>query len=96
VAVVRSAGVSSVLTGNVTRPGLTIRAGQTVVFNPARSTTLTVTGNVIVRGTLRMRPANAGVVHKRGFAKVNEQAMVGGGMNPLASDVGLLVRADWT
>jgi hypothetical protein len=45
--------------------------------------------NVVVEGTLRMRP---GATLR--FVGVNELAFVGGGMEPLATDVGLWVMGD--
>ena len=45
--------------------------------------------NVVVEGTLRMRP---GATLR--FVGVNEQAFVGDGMEPLATDVGLWVMGD--
>jgi hypothetical protein len=60
-------------------------------FDPDESTTLTVTGNVIVRGVLRMRPASADVVHTLRFRDADEQGFVGDTMDPVDSDVGLWV-----
>ena len=45
--------------------------------------------NVVVEGTLRMRPGST-----LRFVNVNESAFVGGGMDPLASDVGLWVMGE--
>jgi hypothetical protein len=45
--------------------------------------------NVVVEGTLRMRP---GATLR--FVNVNESAFVGGGMDPVVSDVGLWVMGD--
>ncbi|HXF56079.1 MAG TPA: hypothetical protein VNO34_00545 [Actinomycetota bacterium] len=42
--------------------------------------------NVVVRGTLRMRPGS-----RLRFVDVDESSFVGGGMDPLATDVGLWV-----
>ena len=50
---------------------------------------VTTNGNVVVEGTLRMR---AGAELR--FVDVNEGAFVGGGMAPIASDVGLWVIND--
>lgn len=68
----------------------TVPAGQLWEFDPDVSTTVTVDANVIVRGTLRMRP-NPGVTHTLRFVNVNEANYVGGGTQVLASDVGLWV-----
>lgn len=84
---------TTTFTGVVSLPaGFTVPAGQVWEFNPAVTTTVTVQANVIVQGTLRMRPANAGVVHALKFTGVNEAGFVGGHtVVPLASDVGLWV-----
>ena len=42
-------------------------------------------GNIIVRGTLIMKPANGNVDHILRFTGINENNFVGGGMDPLAS-----------
>jgi hypothetical protein len=77
--------------GNVSLPaGFTVPAGETWALDPTKDTTVTVEKNIIVLGVLQMRP-NAGVNHLIRFANVDESAMVGGGMAPLATDVGLWV-----
>ena len=74
--------------------GFTVPAGETWVFDPNVTTTVTVGGNVVVEGTLEMRPANAGVVHTLRFEGVNRANFVGGHTTvPLATDVGLWVSA---
>jgi hypothetical protein len=70
---------------------LTVPAGATLVFDPTASRTVTATGNVVVNGTLRMRPNTAAQVHALRFANVNEALFVGGGMTPVVTDVGLWV-----
>jgi hypothetical protein len=85
------ARADTTLSGNVSRASLTVAAGETLEFDPNQDTTLTLTGNLIVQGTLRMRPANPGIEHIIRFANVNEAAFVGGGMDPVASDIGLWV-----
>ena len=71
--------------------GFEVPAGETWTFNPNADTSITSGGNVIVRGTLVMKPANGNVEHVLRFTGVNESAFVGGGMDPVASDVGLWV-----
>jgi hypothetical protein len=78
------------LSGAASFGALRIAAGETLRFDPRRSTTVTVTGNVVVEGTLEMRPA-PGVTHVLRFADVDESRFVGGGMDPIPSDVGLWV-----
>lgn len=71
--------------------GFEVPAGRTFVFDPNRSTTVEVPGNVVVRGKLVMKPARADVVHTLRFVGVNESRVVGGGNDPIPSDVGLWV-----
>lgn len=78
--------------GTVSVPaGFTVAAGAVVTFDPNVTTTVTVAANVVVNGILRMRPANPGVVHSLIFSGINESNFVGGGMDPLTTDVGLWV-----
>lgn len=80
------------IAGNVSwGAGKTIPAGTTIRFDPNKSTTVTVSGNVVVNGVLEMKPANANVIHTLRFTGINESNFVGGGMDPIASDVGLWV-----
>ena len=78
--------------GHVTlRKGYTIKAGHVVEFDPGKSTTVEASGNIVVYGTLRMRPRSDAVTHTLRFVHVDEAAFAGGGMDPLPSDVGLWV-----
>lgn len=78
--------------GAVSLPaGFVVPFGEVWDFDPNVSTTVTVEANVVVAGTLQMRPANPGVVHRLVFAGVDEAAFVGGGMDPIETDVGLWV-----
>jgi hypothetical protein len=78
--------------GNVSLPnGFVVPFGEVWDFDPDVSTTVEVGKNVVVAGTLQMRPANPGVVHTLRFVGVDEEAFVGGGMVPLDTDVGLWV-----
>lgn len=93
------------LSGNVTLPSglvvldvdpsissLTIPVGSTLMFHPDQTRTLTSTGNIVVYGTLDCSPADATVVHKIHFDCPPESGYVGGGCDPVASDVGLWVE----
>jgi hypothetical protein len=71
--------------------GFTVPAGQTWALNPDADTTITSGGNIIVLGTLEMRPANGDVDHLIQFTGINESNFVGGGMDVIGSDVGLWV-----
>jgi hypothetical protein len=88
--------------------GMKVNAGAVLAFDPGRSGTLESTANVIVEGELGMKPANATTKHTLRFVGIDETKFVGGGMNPLDSDVGLWVmgnglldtigtdKTDWT
>ncbi|MGN6242380.1 MAG: hypothetical protein ACTHQ3_01740 [Motilibacteraceae bacterium] len=79
----------------VDRPALArsvdIAPGGALVFDPHRNVTLTLSGNLVVRGLLQMRPSSARVTHLVRFTGIDEARFVGGGMMPLESDVGLWV-----
>lgn len=78
--------------GDVSLPdGFVVPFGEVWDFDPDVSTTVTVGKNVVVAGTLQMRPANPGVTHTLRFTGITETNYVGGGMVPLDSDVGLWV-----
>src|SRR3989344_4695161 len=84
-------GCTTTYTGNVTLSKLDVASNQTVCFEPNVNTTVEISGNAIVNGVLRMQPANAGISHTLRFTGANENAFVGGGIDPVASDVGLWV-----
>ena len=71
--------------------GMTVAEGGTLTFSPERSTTLASTANVIVNGKLVMRPDNPEIVQTLRFTGITENSFAGGGMDPIASDVGLWV-----
>ena len=71
--------------------GFTVPAGETWEFDPAADTKVTASGNVIVEGTLRMKPNSGSIEHFLQFTGIDESKFVGGGMDPVASDVGLWV-----
>lgn len=83
-----------VLSGEESFAGFTVPAGEVWAFDPQADTTVEATENVVVRGTLRMRPASAEVTHTLRFVGVDETQFQGGGMEVLASDVGLWVVDD--
>lgn len=74
--------------------GAVVEAGAALRFDPNASAALSSSANVVIEGRLTMRPANAAVVQLLQFTGVNEAAFVGGGMVPLATDVGLWVMHD--
>ncbi len=90
-------GVDRILSGEVGFPdGVEIPAGEVWAFDPTFTTTVEAGGNVVVRGSLVMRPADRTVEHTLRFVGVDEQAFEGGGMEPLAGDVGLWVVDEGT
>ena len=58
--------------------GMNINAGGQLIFDPTKSATLESKGNVVVSGTLRMRPANADILHTLRFINIDESKFVGG------------------
>ncbi|NII27411.1 hypothetical protein HB364_20140 [Pseudoflavitalea sp. X16] len=75
----------------VTVAGININSGGVLSFDPAQSTTLQTTANVVVQGKLEMRPATAAVIQTLRFTGIDETKFIGGGMDVLATDVGLWV-----
>ena len=82
-------GVTKVL-GQLRLGSHTVVPGRTLTFDPNHDTTLELTGNLVVEGTLEMRP-NPGITHTLRFVDIDESRFVGGGMDVLDSDVGLWV-----
>jgi hypothetical protein len=73
--------------------GVVIEPGGALIFEPTNSVALESSGNVVVKGSLTMRPSTS-AVHRLVFVDVDEAAFVGSGMNVVASDVGLWVMDD--
>lgn len=88
--------------------GMVIEKDGELIFDRNKNVTLTLTQNMIVRGRLVMRPRTQKIKHKLNFDGVSEADFVGGGMDPIDSDVGLWVmgsgklnvvgakKRDWT
>lgn len=74
--------------------GFVVPADETWIFDPDADTSVIVSGNVIVEGTLMMRPASGDIEHLLRFEDVDNKSFVGGGMDPVESDVGLWVVGD--
>jgi Bacterial Ig domain/G8 domain len=85
------AGTTVTVTGSVQAAGVAVEAGGRLAFDPNASAELTSTRNIVVNGTLTMRPASSSVVQAIRFAGVDAARIVGGGMDPVDSDVGLWV-----
>lgn len=71
--------------------GLHVRAAGSLRYVADHGGVLESDANVVVEGRLVMRPASPAVDQVLRFVDVDESAFVGGGMMPLASDVGLWV-----
>ena len=89
----RGAGLHGTIRGRSRVGASVVAAGNTLRFDPSRNTTLEVRGNLVVRGRLVMRP-QPGVRHILRFVDVDESAFVGGGLDPLDTDVGLWVMGN--
>ena len=88
-------GFDRVLSGDVVlSEGFDVPQGEVWALDPTKTTRVEVGGNVIVRGTLVMRPSSREVVHTLRFGGIDESVFVGGGMEPLSTDVGLWVVGD--
>ncbi len=74
--------------------GFTVPAGETWEFNAAADTKVTTSGNVIVLGTLRMKPSKAEYEHFLQFTNIDETQFQGGGMThaDAPNDIGLWVE----
>lgn len=80
-----------VFSGSVSENGFTVPEGETWAFDPDTDTTVQTDANVVVEGTLEMKPSSEDVTHTLKFTDVDETQFVGGGMEVLESDVGLWV-----
>jgi uncharacterized protein (DUF2141 family) len=69
--------------------GITIN-GQ-LTLDPQHSIILQSTKNIVVNGLLQAKPNDFSIIHLIQFIGLNETSMVGGGMDPIATDVGLWV-----
>jgi hypothetical protein len=81
---------STVIDKSMRVPGVVIEPGATLTFAPDADITFESTGNVVVLGTLSAHPED-GVTHSLRFVGLDESKVVGGGMDPLDTDVGLWV-----
>jgi hypothetical protein len=73
-------GDTIVLYGPVSLSSPTIQEGRTWVLDPNRSTTINVSGDFHVHGTLQSRPASADVVHTIHFVDRGELMVMGAGV----------------
>ncbi|HJW35122.1 MAG TPA: hypothetical protein VJ769_00665, partial [Actinomycetes bacterium] len=65
------AGTTVTVTGSVQAAGVAVEAGGRLAFDPNASAELTSTRNIVVNGTLSMRPASSSVVQAIRFAGVD-------------------------
>lgn len=77
---------------STTVTGIVVNAGGELRFDPGRSVIVTSTANVEIYGKLTIHPLTT--THTLRFVGINEANFVGGGMDVLASDVGLWVMGD--
>jgi hypothetical protein len=71
--------------------GVLVQEGALLRFGHEATATLESSENVVVEGTLEMRPSSASFDHTVRFVGVDESAMVGGGTDVLPDDTGLWV-----
>ena len=89
--------ISGTISGTKSYPnGFVVPAGKTLTFDPDVTTIVTVNANVIVEGTLRMKPSSKSVEHVLIFEGIDESKFVGQGLFETrdeipATDVGLWV-----
>ena len=78
-----------VVAGMAHANSVTVASGSTLEFDTTTATKLEVSGNVVVEGTLRMRPSSAPIQHTLRFVDIDEGTFIGGDHEVLDSDVGL-------
>ena len=71
--------------------GININNGAILSYGNTKTVTIESSKNVVVNGTLEMKPASANYIHTLRFVGINEDRMLGGGMGVLDSDTGLWV-----
>jgi hypothetical protein len=71
--------------------GIHVNNGGLFSFSPIKTTTLVLSGNVVVEGKWQMRPRTATVIQTLRFTGIDESKYAGGGMNVLDTDTGLWV-----
>jgi hypothetical protein len=81
---------AQVLDHSIRVPGVVIEPGGVLTFAQDRDVTLETSGNVLVLGTLSAHP-DPEVTHRVRFVDIDESGFVGGGMDPLDTDVGIWV-----
>lgn len=74
--------------------GITVEDNATLKYDPDQTGAIDTGRNVLVYGTLAMKPASQNITHTLRFINVDETQFQGGGMDVLESDVGLWLRGD--
>jgi hypothetical protein len=90
-----SAAASRVLVDGERFPnGFTVPAGEVWEFDPNSDAKVTTSGNVVVLGTLRMRPGSGNIEHFLQFTEIDESRFTGGGKShsEAPNDIGLWVE----
>lgn len=72
--------------------GVRIEPNGAVIFPADSSVALSSKGNVVVRGSLVMRPGSPAVVHALRFPSIDEMRFTGGGDEVKPTDIGLWVE----
>ncbi len=70
--------------------GIYVKEGATLTFEAGISAIMTSTANVVVEGKWQMHPASASIQHILRFTGIDENRFVGGGMDVISGDIGLL------
>jgi hypothetical protein len=73
-----AAAASGILRGNVTLGSTVVGPGEILEFDPNVSTTVEISGDLMVDGTLRMRPASASIKHTLRFTRGGELHVMNG------------------
>ncbi|HSE56940.1 MAG TPA: G8 domain-containing protein, partial [Candidatus Paceibacterota bacterium] len=75
--------------------GVNLACDAILQFDPTKNTTLQSTKNIVIKGTLEMHPNTSAVQQTIQFIGINEDTFIGGGENPLDSDIGLWVMGTY-
>lgn len=66
-----------------------ITCSGSLMFSPDKSVTLQSSKNIIINGLLQARPSSAQIIHLLRFINIIEDKFIGGGEDPMDSDIGL-------
>jgi hypothetical protein len=85
---------SIIIDDTATVAGLDVKG--VLSFRQGSPALLQLTGNLIVTGMLVINNPDPAIIHTIRFTGINENNMIGGGMDPLESDVGLWIMGAGT